>query len=108
MEKLNGETLNIVNENIEKLKQLFPEAFREGKIDFETLKAELGESVENAEERYSFNWNGKAAARRIARRRRNRRFQQTTGPRRWSSVGCKVEMRWKPSVPCDSPAARIR
>ena len=66
MEKLNGETLNIVNENIEKLKQLFPEAFREGKIDFETLKAELGESVENAEERYSFNWNGKAAARRIA------------------------------------------
>lgn len=66
MEKLNGETLNIVNENIEKLKQLFPEAFREGKIDFETLKAELGENVENAEERYSFNWNGKAAARRIA------------------------------------------
>jgi len=66
MEKLNGETLNIVNENIEKLKQLFPEAFREGKIDFETLKAELGESVENADERYSFNWNGKAAARRIA------------------------------------------
>ena len=66
MEKLNGETLNIVNDNIEKLKQLFPEAFREGKIDFETLKAELGESVENAEERYSFNWNGKAAARRIA------------------------------------------
>ena len=66
MEKLNGETLNIVNENIEKLKQLFPEAFREGKIDFETLKAELGERVENAEERYSFNWNGKAAARRIA------------------------------------------
>lgn len=66
MEKLNGETLNIVNENIEKLKQLFPEAFKEGKIDFETLKAELVESVENADERYSFNWNGKAAARRIA------------------------------------------
>ncbi|MCL4432819.1 MAG: site-specific DNA-methyltransferase [Epsilonproteobacteria bacterium] len=66
MEKLNGETLNIVNENIEKLKHLFPEAFKEGKIDFETLKAELGESVENADERYSFNWNGKAAARRIA------------------------------------------
>lgn len=66
MEKLNGETLNIVNENIEKLKQLFPEAFKEGKIDFETLKAELGSSVENADERYSFNWNGKAAARRIA------------------------------------------
>ena len=66
MEKLNGETLNIVNENIEKLKQLFPEAFKEGKIDFDTLKAELGESVENADERYSFNWNGKAAARRIA------------------------------------------
>lgn len=66
MDKLDGKSMDIVSENVTKLKQLFPEAFREGKIDFETLKAELGESVENAEERYSFNWNGKAAARRIA------------------------------------------
>ncbi len=66
MRKPSGESLNIVNENIEKLKKLFPEAFSEDKIDFDILKAELGEMVETKEERYSFNWNGKAAARRIA------------------------------------------
>ncbi|MDD3596934.1 site-specific DNA-methyltransferase [Sulfuricurvum sp.] len=66
MEKLNGETLNIVNDNIEKLKQLFPEAFKEGKVDFDILKSELGEMIETREERYSFTWNGKSEARRIA------------------------------------------
>ncbi len=35
-------------------------------MDFEALEATLGEYVEGKEERYSFNWNGKAAARRIA------------------------------------------
>ena len=66
MQKLSGESLNIVTENIEKLKSLFPEAITEGKIDFDVLKAELGELIETKEERYSFNWSGKSEARRIA------------------------------------------
>ena len=66
MEKLNGESLNIIDENITKLKELFPDVFSEGKIDFEALEATLGAYVEREDERYSFNWNGKAKARRIA------------------------------------------
>jgi adenine-specific DNA-methyltransferase len=66
MEKLDGKSMDIVAENIERLKEIFPDVFTEGKVDFEALEATLGEYVEGKEERYSFNWNGKAAARRIA------------------------------------------
>lgn len=66
MQKLNGETLNIVDTNIEKLKELFPDVFSEGKIDFEALKTNLGEFVEKENERYSFTWNGKERAKKIA------------------------------------------
>ncbi|MCF6339594.1 MAG: site-specific DNA-methyltransferase [Sulfurimonas sp.] len=66
MNKLNGESLNIVNENVEKLKELFPEVFSEDKIDFEKLKEELGEFTDKENERYNFTWNGKQEAKRIA------------------------------------------
>ena len=66
IEKLDGKSMDIVADNIEKLKEIFPDVFTEGKVDFEALEATLGEYVEGKEERYSFNWNGKAAARRIA------------------------------------------
>jgi len=64
--KTDGKTKNIVEENIEKLKELFPDVFTEGKIDFDTLRETLGEYIEDRPERYSFNWNGKSTARRIA------------------------------------------
>lgn len=70
MEKLtrdtDGGSLNIVQDNIEKLKTLFPDVFAEGRIDFDALRAVLGDAVENAEERYNCTWHGKAQARRIA------------------------------------------
>jgi len=66
MNKLNGESLNIVNENIEKLKQIFPEVFSEGKIDFTKLEEELGAFKDDANERYNFTWNGKSEAKKIA------------------------------------------
>lgn len=58
--------MDIVAENIEKLKEIFPDVFSEGKVDFDALEATLGKYVETREERYSFTWNGKAQARRIA------------------------------------------
>lgn len=64
--KLNGESINIVNENIQQLKQLFPEVFAEESIDFDKLKAVLGEYVDNDEERYNFTWWGKNRALRLA------------------------------------------
>ena len=43
------------------LRAAFPEVFTEGgKIDFERLKAALGETVDAGKERYGMNWPGKA------------------------------------------------
>ncbi|XOB63880.1 site-specific DNA-methyltransferase [Deferribacteres bacterium DY0037] len=66
MEKMDGKTLDIVQENINKLKEIFPEVFTEGKIDCDKLKEELGDFIDDREERYSFNWNGKRQAKLIA------------------------------------------
>jgi len=53
-------------QNIEHLKVLFPEAFTEGKIDFEVLEQILGGTVDEREEKYGLNWYGKRRARQIA------------------------------------------
>ena len=54
---------NFKQNNILKLKQLFPEVFCEGQIDFEKLKLVLGaENLAGAGERYQLDWAGKTAA----------------------------------------------
>lgn len=45
--------------NIDKIKDLFPSAITEGKIDFDKLKLILGEDIESSEEKYEFTWPGK-------------------------------------------------
>jgi len=57
---------DIVAGNIEHLKALFPEAFTEGKLDFDVLKQLLGGTVEEREEKYGLNWHGKRRARQLA------------------------------------------
>lgn len=57
---------DIVAENITQLKLLFPEAFEEGKINFEVLKQLLGGAVDEQDEKYGLNWHGKRKARLIA------------------------------------------
>ena len=57
---------DVVAENAVHLKALFPEAFTEGKIDFEVLKQLLGGGIDEREEKYGLNWHGKRQARRIA------------------------------------------
>jgi len=66
MKNISGESLNITEENIKAMQKLFPEAFEEGKIDFEVLKQLLGDFVDDEEERYSFKWNGKGKALRLS------------------------------------------
>jgi adenine-specific DNA-methyltransferase len=71
MEKITADSaesksLDITAQNIEQLKALFPDVFSEGKIDFEALKAVLGEAIDDSAERYNFTWNGKNKARQIA------------------------------------------
>ena len=57
---------DVVAENLEHLKVLFPEAFTEGKVDFEVLRQLLGDVVEESEEKYGLNWHGKRQARQLA------------------------------------------
>jgi adenine-specific DNA-methyltransferase len=52
--------------NIEQMKVLFPEAFSDGRIDFDVLKQLLGGAVDEGEERYGLNWHGKRRARQLA------------------------------------------
>ncbi|MCT7597462.1 site-specific DNA-methyltransferase [Aliarcobacter butzleri] len=66
MTQLDGKSKDLVNENIEKLKEIFPEVFSEGKIDFSKLEEELGNFKEKSDERYNFTWNGKSEAKKIA------------------------------------------
>ena len=65
IETLDGKSMDIVADNIEKLKAIFPEVFCEGKVDFERLQEVLGNYIEDKEERYRFEWNGKSQAIRI-------------------------------------------
>jgi len=57
---------DIVAGNIARLKQLFPEASKEGKLDFDVLKQLLGGQIDESDEKYGLNWHGKRRARQIA------------------------------------------
>lgn len=66
MTQLDGKSKDLINENIEKLKEIFPEVFSEGKVDFSKLEEELGLFKEKSDERYNFSWNGKSEAKKIS------------------------------------------
>ncbi len=59
---MDGKSLNITEEKLKALQQILPEAFSEGKIDWEKLKATLGENINFSNERYVLNWAGKSDA----------------------------------------------
>jgi len=54
-------SMNIAEEQMRKLKELFPEAFTEGlSVDWDKLRLTLGQSIDVGKERYGMNWPGKA------------------------------------------------
>lgn len=55
-------SLSPQQEKLEQLKQLLPEVFTEGRVDWEKLKLSLGEDINIANERYVLNWAGKSNA----------------------------------------------
>jgi adenine-specific DNA-methyltransferase len=57
---------DIIAQNIEQLRDLFPDAWIEGKIDFDVLKQLLGGVIDDREEKYGLNWHGKRMARRLS------------------------------------------
>lgn len=63
---MDGKTMNITEENLNKLRDLFPEVFEEGKINFDKLQVVLGENIDKSNEKYEFSWNGKFEAMKLA------------------------------------------
>ena len=64
-EPLTKEVPDLLGEQIEQLRQIFPHASSEDKVDFEKLRAALGDVVDERAERYSFSWAGKRDAIRL-------------------------------------------
>lgn len=69
MDKMDGMTMDIEQANVEKLKEVFPEVFADGKVDFDKLQRLLGNHITDDKERYSFSWKGKADSLRLAQKR---------------------------------------
>ena len=69
MDKMDGMTMNIEQANVEKLKEVFPEVFMGGKVDFDKLQGLLGHYIADDKEKYSFSWKGKADSLRLAQKR---------------------------------------
>lgn len=61
-----AQSADIVAANLSQLKSLFPEAFAEGKVQFDTLRQLLGDAIDDSDEKYGLNWHGKRRARQIA------------------------------------------
>ncbi len=57
---------DILAENLDRLKTLFPEVFTEGKVNFDALRQLLGDTIDDGEEKYGLNWHGKRRARQLA------------------------------------------
>jgi adenine-specific DNA-methyltransferase len=59
---MDGTSLTPEQEKLNALRQVLPEVFSEGKIDWEKLKATLGADINFSNERYVLNWAGKSDA----------------------------------------------
>src|SRR3990172_7546084 len=59
---MDGESLDIKQNRLQRLKEPFPEVFTEEEVDWEKLKAVFGEDINFANERYVLNWAGKSDA----------------------------------------------
>ena len=64
--KVSQQINDIVGDNVKKLAQLFPSAVKDGEVDFDALKEELGQFEEVGSEKYELTWAGKKNAKKIA------------------------------------------
>lgn len=69
MDKMDGMTMDIEQANVEKMREIFPEVFADGKVDFDKLQGLLGHYIADDKEKYSFSWKGKADSLRLAQKR---------------------------------------
>lgn len=63
VKEMDGNSLDLQKENINKLKRLFPEIVTDNnKIDFDKLKDVMSSEIDEDDERYNFTWHGKRNA----------------------------------------------
>lgn len=60
--KLKMTSKDITDDTLNQLKQLLPQAFKEGKVDFDLLRQSLGDFTETEKEHYGLSWAGKSDA----------------------------------------------
>lgn len=68
-ETMDGLSMDLEQENMDKLRAVFPECFSEGKLDVDKLLSLCGEYVSNDFEKYRFEWKGKAECLKLAQKR---------------------------------------
>ena len=64
--KVSQQINDIVGDNVKKLAQVFPSVVKDGEVDFEALKEELGDFQDVGSEKYEFTWSGKQNAKKLA------------------------------------------
>ena len=64
-QQVNLTSPDLASDQAARLREIFPECITERKIDFDKLRATLGDDVDQRPERYSFSWAGKRDAIRI-------------------------------------------
>lgn len=57
---------DIVGDNVQKLAKVFPGVVKDGEVDFEALREELGQFREVSSEKYELTWAGKKNAKKLA------------------------------------------
>ena len=68
-EIIDGLSMDLEQENMDKLRAVFPECFSECKLDVDKLLSLCGEYVCNDFEKYRFEWKGKAECLKLAQKR---------------------------------------
>ncbi len=61
-----SQSAEITVKNVERIRELFPDAVTENGIDFETLQQLLGAEIDDSTEKFGLNWPGKKKARQAA------------------------------------------
>lgn len=64
--KLNERISDPINENVKALEKIFPSAVKDGEVDFDALKEELGKFKKAGKEKYELTWAGKQNAKKKA------------------------------------------
>ncbi|MBI5480185.1 MAG: site-specific DNA-methyltransferase, partial [Deltaproteobacteria bacterium] len=62
VDRMSLASADLLGDRLDALRELFPEALTEGKVDLERLRVALGGQVDEGRERYGLTWAGKAEA----------------------------------------------